>query len=119
MGLFLLPMMGKGFLILAASVPLLQCMYPQLRSDCPLATLARRSGLAVLFATFAVAALGTLGFRYLGLIHVLPDHMHASLKAWHRKAGAFTFFGSVFVVMLGLSTQGIHKVRSFCALELT
>lgn len=55
--------------------------------------------------------LGALGFRHLGLIHVFPEHLHGVVKLVHRKSGAFTYFGSVFAVMLGLATPVIHKVR--------
>mmetsp|Transcript_4076 Transcript_4076/g.7892 ORF Transcript_4076/g.7892 Transcript_4076/m.7892 type:complete len:229 (+) Transcript_4076:146-832(+) len=67
------------------------------------------SGLLVLAGTLVSPVLGALGFRHLGLIHVFPEHLHGVVKLVHRKSGAFTYFGSVFAVMLGLATPVIHK----------
>uniref|UniRef100_A0A7S0WG64 Cytochrome b561 domain-containing protein n=1 Tax=Pyramimonas obovata TaxID=1411642 RepID=A0A7S0WG64_9CHLO len=79
-----------------------------------------QAGLVVLIATSAAVVMGVLGFKYLGLIRFVPENMHGLLKTVHRRTGAVTFFSSVFVAMLGLSTASIHQgMLTYFVLGLT
>ncbi|KAK3269487.1 hypothetical protein CYMTET_22078 [Cymbomonas tetramitiformis] len=66
-------------------------------------------GVLTLITTFLTPVTGALGFKYLGLMNYLPPGSGDVVKAIHRKQGSVVYFGSLFVILLGLYTPGINK----------
>eukprot|EP00873_Tetraselmis_striata_P023085 jgi/Tetstr1/443349/TSEL_031364.t1 len=62
-------------------------------------------GLATALLTVGSALGGVLSFRKLGLIEYVPEHLHATIKGAHRKAGAMTWVLSLITIQLALTHQ--------------